>query len=719
MALTTSIPATVRAAIARPVLRNAASMYGSALITSGLGFVYWIVAARAFPIDRVGIASAAISAMVLLGQAGLLGLASMTLGELAREGEFPVGLVSVACLVAGTASLLLGVGYVLLAPVVSAKLGRLGHGFAGPALFALGTGITGVTLVLDQAVIGINRPELQLNRNIVFSAVKLLILPIGAIAPIGHKDIVIFTSWLIGNLASLVSFWIHTHRLGIRPHLRPAFRTLASLRRLAFAHHWLNVADQVPRLLLPVIVSITLTSALTAAFYTAALIVGIVAVIPAQLSTALFALPRGQLDRLATELRSTLKLSIAVSLAGAVAFAALAHPLLLLFGHQYTKATTAMILLGLSTLPYAVKVHYASVERVRGHLMRCAAVSTAGAAAEIGLSFVGAKLLGLDGVSLGMDVALGLEMLLLWPVVARAARLPLLPVHPWRGRGRPRTRPEVGLSPRRDRGGVAPSASHGSALASGPAEPLLPGDPVFISYWEARQRMTTGAPWSRLVGLWLTAARIREVSRRRNTSAVLPVEVPPTPAGEIALRLMTHPVGPSNVARPLLSVVRLPATYATYVSDQRGGWDRARQAELSGVELVGIRSAAAGIGAFAIACGWSPTEVADRDPVACEIIAGPGSMQLTALDSSGRILAVAVAVVAGKEAFLARLEATNHPLSGSARWLLHNGLVAALIERGVVRLWADGPLSVPPVLQALQRELGYACAVPKIGPASS
>ena len=77
------------------------------LITSVLGFGFWIAAARLFPIDSVGIASAAISAMMLLAQFGLLGMGTLLIGELAG-GEFTAGLVSAATLLAGGVSFGLG-----------------------------------------------------------------------------------------------------------------------------------------------------------------------------------------------------------------------------------------------------------------------------------------------------------------------------------------------------------------------------------------------------------------------------------------------------------------------------------------------------------------------------------------------------------------------------------------------------------------------------------
>lgn len=65
----------------RELLLNAASMVGTTVITAGLGFVYWWLAARQFPQEAVGFASALISAMSLLGTLGMVGMGTLLIGE--------------------------------------------------------------------------------------------------------------------------------------------------------------------------------------------------------------------------------------------------------------------------------------------------------------------------------------------------------------------------------------------------------------------------------------------------------------------------------------------------------------------------------------------------------------------------------------------------------------------------------------------------------------
>src|SRR5438132_14361150 len=67
------------------ILVNAGSLVGTTAVTSMLGFVYWWLAARQYPPEAVGFASAAISAMTLLGTFAMLGLGTLLLGELPQQ----------------------------------------------------------------------------------------------------------------------------------------------------------------------------------------------------------------------------------------------------------------------------------------------------------------------------------------------------------------------------------------------------------------------------------------------------------------------------------------------------------------------------------------------------------------------------------------------------------------------------------------------------------
>jgi len=140
----------------RDLLSNAGSLVMSTGVASLLGVIYWAVATRLFSQRAVGYASAAVSAMTLLGTIGMLGLGTLLIGELPRRRD-RAGLVAAALLTCGLAALLLGGGFAVVAPRVSVNFAIMIGTPARGLLFAAGVAVTAVTLVFDQATIGLMR----------------------------------------------------------------------------------------------------------------------------------------------------------------------------------------------------------------------------------------------------------------------------------------------------------------------------------------------------------------------------------------------------------------------------------------------------------------------------------------------------------------------------------------------------------------------------------
>src|SRR5215469_642213 len=179
----------------RDLLSNAGSLIMSTGVASLLGLVYWMLAARIFSQRSVGYGSAAVSAMTLLGTIGMLGLGTLLVGELPRR-TARAGLVSAALLTCGMGALVIGLGFAVVAPLLSANfasmIGTPGRG----ALFTAGVAVTAVALVFDQATIGLMRGGLQMGRNAAFAAAKILVLPAAAITLHDQFGAAIILSWV-------------------------------------------------------------------------------------------------------------------------------------------------------------------------------------------------------------------------------------------------------------------------------------------------------------------------------------------------------------------------------------------------------------------------------------------------------------------------------------------------------------------------------------------
>jgi O-antigen/teichoic acid export membrane protein len=403
------------------LLRNATTLVATTGLTSALGFAYWAFAARLFSEQAVGYGSAAVSAITLLGTIGMFGLGTVLIGELPRR-TARVGLVSAALIASGIGSLVLGVAFVVVAPLVDKSFAHIIGTPIEATFFATGVAITAVSLVFDNATIGLLRGELQLSRNTIFAVVKLLALALTAFAFHRLLGFGIALSWVSGTAVSLVAIGIQLRIAGIIVLPRPDWRVLRGLGRSAMAHNWLNLAIGVPQSLIPVLVTIAVSPSANAAFYIAWMLVGFLYIIPAALSTVLFAVASADAKAISRKLRYTLRLSLLIGLPCMLGLGLGAHLALSMFGAGYARAATLPLrLLVVGYLPDIPIVHYIAVCRAAGRVSRAAAVLSAAAAMQVAAVTVGGIEGGLKGLSFALLGVYLVEGLVTGPTVFRAA----------------------------------------------------------------------------------------------------------------------------------------------------------------------------------------------------------------------------------------------------------------------------------------------------------
>ena len=406
-----------------PIVTNAASLIGTFGITSGLGFAYWWVAAQLFDKSTVGLASALISAMLLMGTLGMLGLGTLMIGELRRRRSMAMSLISGALVIASVTAGALGLVFGLVSGQSSGEFDVL----ADPGallLFVLGVAITGALLVLDQALLGLLRGTLQLYRNAIFAIAKLLILAVAGLAVAGLNSIAIYATWFAGNLISVLPLAVL-----VTPHLRqprpsiPARQIFRELRGAALAHHLLNVSVQTSQFAMPVLVTFLFSAAVNASFYIAWLLVSILFIIPAALTQTLYAVS-SDADRIAPEkVRFTLRLSLLFVGIGVLVFVVGAPLILGLFGASYAEQSSQSLrIMALAAFPMIIKVHYIAIFQIRRQIRAAALVMVAGAALEMSFAFIGGSTGHLWALSAGWSLAIFIEAAVTAPVVYRAIR---------------------------------------------------------------------------------------------------------------------------------------------------------------------------------------------------------------------------------------------------------------------------------------------------------
>jgi O-antigen/teichoic acid export membrane protein len=405
---------------------DAGSLIVSQASAAGLGFFYWVVAARYYPQESVGLATAAISSMLFLGEIGLFGLTSVLVGQLSRKNHKTSTLISTALILiiftAGIPALLFG----LTAPKLSMELGPISSSIWNLMLYGIGVVSTSACLILDFSTIGLGRGELQLWRNITFAVAKLVALIVAAVWVSSYSGMIIYGTWVTGSLLSLMLLLAYSFSKGVTfSDLIPDFTLYRELRGLAVGHYALNLAANAPGMLLPILITILLSVSATASFYVAWMITSLILFVPSSLAIALYAATAKHPETGQSRMRFSLLLSFAFGIAANIAVFFLANPILTVFGETYVvQAGQVLKILALSVFPHTLLAHFVAKARIDETPNKAAPVIWLGAILQFVFASIGAKLFGTIGFSSGWLIGLSVLAIIVMPSVLKTLILP-------------------------------------------------------------------------------------------------------------------------------------------------------------------------------------------------------------------------------------------------------------------------------------------------------
>lgn len=385
----------------RVLFLNAGLLAIGSVVSSAFGFFYWIFAARHFPAEAVGYAAAALALMNFIGHLGDIGLGPLLMGN-ARFGGRSNAIISGALMISFSASAALALVYIFFSTLFSVSLGDV-LSSGGAVVFMFACALGGLTLVLDQALVGLLRSELTASRNFILAATKLLLI-IAAPLVLGAdrlNEMTLFCTWFGGQLVAVIFLVLMTDRqlLGDifgRPDLG-FFRThFGDMVR----HQGLNIAGM-GAMLLPFLVTIVLTPTTNAAFNAAWTLINVAFLAPNSLAIMVFAVGAENPSGFAQQLRASLGVSMAIGVVVATICYFGSSFILSLFSPAYVPiANVSFQLLGLSIFPMAIKFHYVAIQRVR-HQMGFASLFVALVSVP---ELTGAIIGGLHGGLLGLTV---------------------------------------------------------------------------------------------------------------------------------------------------------------------------------------------------------------------------------------------------------------------------------------------------------------------------
>jgi len=185
----------------KPLYRNGYALIISSISTSILGLLYWVIAARFYTTEVVGVNAAAISTMTFLASAARFYLDGALIRFLPRAGKRATRLVQYSYLIAGSATAIVCAIFLMGLNLWAPALGFLRTSLTLTTAFLVATIASCIFVQQDAVLIGLRQAHWVPLENILFASGKVVLL---AVLAKPFPEYGIFASWVIPLIISLV-----------------------------------------------------------------------------------------------------------------------------------------------------------------------------------------------------------------------------------------------------------------------------------------------------------------------------------------------------------------------------------------------------------------------------------------------------------------------------------------------------------------------------------
>lgn len=414
-----------------PLVLNGYALVFSSGATSVLGFGYWILVARLYTEEAVGLNSAVLSAMFFLANVSQLNLAHALNRFVPAAGSQTQGLVLKSYLLSVVMAVVASVVFLVGLEVWTPSLSGLRSSPAESIWFIFATVSWCLFVLQDSVLVGLRQAKWVPLENIVYALVKLVLVIFLATA---LPENGVFVSWTAPILLltlpvnAFIFFWlIPTHARAASPHTK-AINTGAMVRYVA-GDYFSSLIWTATVALVPLLILERLGASASAHFYLAWNITYALYLVSVNMGMSLVA--EGSRDEVNLELYSyqTLK-QILRLVVPAVTLIVVGAPLILqLYGENYAAEGSALLrLLSLSAIPYAVVFVYVSMVRVQRRIRKVFFVFAALCTLVLVSAYLFSSAYGVTGVGLAWLVGQSAVALTLLLTDLRRAWLPHLEV---------------------------------------------------------------------------------------------------------------------------------------------------------------------------------------------------------------------------------------------------------------------------------------------------
>ncbi len=386
--------------------RNASYLVITYLVVPVTSFFFWIIVARFYLIDDVGLASATISMVTLLGLTSTLGFEFGLVRYLANAGHKANSMVNTSLTLGSLAAIVFSCIFLAGVNLWAPELLSLRQNLVYFATFIVFTVMTTATILMGNAFVAQRRANFVMINSLISGFLRLP-LPILLLLLVHSYNNIIISLVISGSIALFVSILLFRRTF-------PGFRFYPNINRaifsemihFSFTNYVANMLWSFTIYILPLMVVNVLGAEANAYFFISWTIGAILGTISLATTTSLFAEGSSDEKGLVSDVWRCLKMTYVLLIPIAVIVFLLADKLLLIYGTTYSSEGTALLrTMTFAAIPLSLNGIYLSILRVKKKSMSLIFLNVFVAIATLVVSYLLLPRIGITGTGIGWLVS--------------------------------------------------------------------------------------------------------------------------------------------------------------------------------------------------------------------------------------------------------------------------------------------------------------------------
>jgi len=377
--------------------RNSLFLMASTGIMAVVGFFFWIVVARLYSPESIGLGGSLISVVSLLISLSTLGLPH-TLIRFLSSSKKPNEQISMSLLLTAGMAVIVSISFWFISRYFLTELHSLINSPLNWLLFSIALIIGSWTTIIDSVFIAFKRTQWILLENTITSLSKLLIIFFFS----SFLGFGIFLSNYVGiSIAFIISLIIQIVIYKFTLTFSMNRLIVKEIGRYSAASYLAGLVGTIPSQVLPALITATIGAASAGHFFLALMMVNLLGIIPQANGQTLFSAGSSNPSILKKLTLNSLKFQLTLVIFGIVCFWIFGNIVLSVFSDEYAQEIVPVLrILSLGVLPMVVSAPLVTRLRVRRELRTLNVLTILSAGIILFTSWVGTKY-DLIGVSFG------------------------------------------------------------------------------------------------------------------------------------------------------------------------------------------------------------------------------------------------------------------------------------------------------------------------------